>query len=205
MKSTQALATSKRTWIAAAAALLLTASTALAQTSNWKIDPAHSEAAFSVRHMGISNVHGRFSNLAGTVTLDEKDISKSSVNASIDVTTVDTGVAQRDGHLKSPDFFDVAKYPQMTFVSKKVVNKGGKLSLLGDMTLHGVSRQVELTVDGVGKAVADPQGHVHRGFSAEGVINRQDFGMKFGGKTPGGDAMVGDEIKINLDIELVKQ
>jgi polyisoprenoid-binding protein YceI len=198
------LANRRALWVAASA-LLLTASTAFAQISNWKIDPAHSEAAFSVRHMGISNVHGRFTNLAGTVVLNDGDISKSSVNATVDVATVDTGVAQRDGHLKSPDFFDVAKYPQMTFVSKQIVNNAGKLSLIGDLTLHGATRQVALTLDGPGKAVTDPQGHVHRGFSAEGIINRQDFGMKFSGKTPGGDAMVGDEIKISLDVELVKQ
>lgn len=198
------LASHRSLWIAAAA-LLLTASAAVAQVSNWKIDPAHSEAAFSVRHMGISNVHGRFSNLSGTVVLNEADISKSSVNATVDVSTVDTGVAQRDGHLKSPDFFDVAKYPQMTFISKQIVNNNGKLSLVGDLTLHGVTRQVELALDGPSKAITDGQGHVHRGFSAEGVINRQDFGMKFGGKTPGGDAMVGDEVKISLDVELVKQ
>lgn len=197
---------SRSVWAASVAAtLLFAASSAFAQVSNWKIDPAHSEAAFSVRHMGISNVHGRFSNLSGTLVLNESDISKSVVNATVDVSTVDTGVAMRDGHLKSPDFFDVAKYPQMTFASKQIVKKGDKLSLAGDLTLHGVTRPVELALDGPSKDVTDGQGHVHRGFSAEGTINRQDFGMKFAGKTPGGDAMVGDEIKITLDVELVKQ
>jgi polyisoprenoid-binding protein YceI len=188
-----------------AATLILAASTVFAQTSSWKIDPAHSAAAFTVRHMGISNVHGRFSNLAGTVTLNDGDISKSTVNATVDVSTVDTGNSARDGHLKSPDFFDVAHYPQMSFASKQIVKKNEKLSVIGDLTLHGVTRQVELALDGPSKDAADGQGHIHRGFSAEGTINRQDFGMKFAGTTPGGDAMVGDEIKIELDVELVKQ
>lgn len=199
------VSTVKRMWAIAGAVLLLAGTSAFAQTSTWKIDPAHSEAAFSVRHMGISNVHGHFSNLSGTINLDEANIGKSSVNANIDVSTVDTGVAGRDQHLKSPDFFDVAKFPQMSFTSKQIVNNGGKLSLIGDLTMHGVTRQVTFALETPGKAMTDGQGHVHRGFSAETTINRQDFGMKFGGKTPGGDAMVGDDVKITLEIESIKQ
>src|ERR1700761_2143572 len=109
-------------------------SAALAQ-SNWKIDPAHSQAEFTIKHMGISNVRGRFSNINGEVTFDEKDAAKSSVKATLDTTTVDTGVAQRDGHLKSPDFFDVAKYPEMSFTSKSVAKTGDEYTLAGDLTL----------------------------------------------------------------------
>src|SRR5580692_12651024 len=112
-----------------AAVLTFTAAAASAQISKWQIDPAHSEADFTIRHMGISNVHGRFGNISGTLTLDENEIAKSSVNADIDITTVDTGVAQRDTHLKSPDFFDVAKYPQMTFTSKSLSSVNGQLQL----------------------------------------------------------------------------
>lgn len=189
----------------ATAVLALSSSFTFAQTSSWKIDPMHSEADFTVRHMGISNVRGRFSNLGGTVTFNDADITKSSVNATVDITTVDTGNSMRDNHLKSPDFFDAAKFPQMTFASKQIVKKDGKLVLLGDLTLHGVTKPVELSLEGPSKDLTDQQGHVHRGFSAEGVINRQDFGMKFSGKTPGGDAMVSDEVKISLDVEIIKQ
>jgi polyisoprenoid-binding protein YceI len=197
---------SRRTRLFVAAAVLtLSSSFTFAQSSSWKIDPMHSEADFTVRHMGISNVRGHFSNLGGTVTFNDSDITKSAVNATVDITTVDTGNSMRDNHLKSPDFFDAAKFPQMTFVSKQIVKKSGKLSLQGDLTMHGVTKPVELSLDGPSKDLTDQQGHVHRGFSAEGVINRQDFGMKFSGTTPGGDAMVSDEIKISLDIELIKQ
>lgn len=195
----------KNLMAAAVVAFALTISTASAQTTNWKIDSAHSEAGFTVRHMGISNVRGHFSNLNGSVVLNEKDVTKSSVNATIDITTVDTGNSARDNHLKSPDFFDAAQFPKMTFVSKQIVKKGSGLSLVGDLTLHGVTRQVELALEDTGKVVTDQKGGAHRGFSAAGSINRQDFGMKFGGKTPGGDAMVSDDVKITLEIELIKQ
>lgn len=170
-----------------------------AQTSNWKLDPAHSSAEFTIRHMGISNVRGHFGNLSGTAVLDEKDISKSSVKATIDTTTVDTGVAQRDGHLKSPDFFDVARFPQAAFVSKQIVAKDGKLALVGDLTLHGVTRSVTLDLDGPSKELVDPKGGVHRGFSAEAVLHRADFGLTYGA------GMLGDDVKVALDVELIKQ
>jgi polyisoprenoid-binding protein YceI len=179
---------------------------AQAQTSSWKIDPAHSGADFSIRHMGLSNVHGHFGNVNGTVTIDEKDFTKSNVNATIDVTTVDTGVAQRDGHLKSPDFFDVAKFPTMTFVSKKITASGDDYHLIGDLTLHGVTRSVDLTMDKPGKEVPGMDGKsIHRGFSATTTIHRQDFGLVWNGTLKSGDAVLGDDVKVSLDIEIVKQ
>ncbi|HSY73412.1 MAG TPA: YceI family protein [Alloacidobacterium sp.] len=188
-----------------AAVLTFTAAAASAQISKWQIDPAHSEADFSIKHMGISNVHGRFGNVSGSLTLDEKDIAKSSVNATVDVTTVDTGVAQRDTHLKSPDFFDVAKNPQMVFVSKGLTNTNGQLLLTGDLTLHGVTKPVTLNVEGPSKEQLDPYGKTRRAFSATTTIRRQDFGLTWNGNLKSGDAVLGDDVKVELDIELIKQ
>jgi polyisoprenoid-binding protein YceI len=178
---------------------------AQAQTSTWKIDPMHSQADFSVKHMGISNVHGRFGGVNGTLILDEKDLTKSTVNATIDTTTVDTGTAQRDNHLKSPDFFDVAKFPTMTFVSKKLTDEGGQKKLIGDLTMHGVTKSVTLDLEGPSKEQADPQGKTRRAFSATTTIHRQDFGLVWGHNLASGDAMVGDDVKVELDIEVIKQ
>jgi len=178
---------------------------AQAQTSTWKIDPAHSEADFSVRHMGISNVHGHFGGVNGTLILDEKDLTKSNVNATIDATTVDTGNTQRDGDLKSDHFFDVTKYPAMTFVSKKLTDEGGKKELTGDLTLHGVTKSVTLDLEGPSKEQADPYGKTRRAFSATTTIHRQDFGLVWGKNLASGDAVVGDDVKVELDIEVVKQ
>jgi polyisoprenoid-binding protein YceI len=176
-----------------------------AQTTTWKIDPAHSAADFSVKHMGITNVHGHFGGVTGTVTLDEKDVTKSTVNATIDTTTVDTGTAQRDGHLKSPDFFDVAKFPTMTFVSKKLTEEGGAKKLTGDLTLHGVTKSVTLDLEGPSKEQVDMQSKTRRAFSATTTLHRQDFGLTWGGNLKSGDAMVGDEVKVELNVEAIKQ
>jgi polyisoprenoid-binding protein YceI len=188
-----------------AAALLAAAGIAQAQTSTYQIDPAHSQASFTVKHMGISNVNGRFGGIAGTVTLDEKDLGKSTVSATIDTTTVNTGVDKRDAHLKSPDFFDVAKYPTITFVSKSLTVADGKKTLTGDLTLHGVTKSVTLDLEGPSKE-AQMQGKTRRAFSATTTIHRPDFGLAYGG-TPnaGGDAMIGNDVKVELDIEAVKQ
>ena len=179
---------------------------AQAQTTNWKIDSAHSGADFSIRHMGLSNVHGHFGNVTGAVMLDEKDFSKSSVNAVVDVTTVDTGVPQRDTHLKSGDFFDVAKFPTMTFVSKKITGSGDEYHIFGDLTMHGVTKSVDLTVDQPGKEQTGMDGKsIHRGFSATTTIHRQDFGLTWNGTLKSGDSMLGDDVKVSLDVEMVKQ
>ena len=187
------------------AILALTSVAASAQISKWQIDPAHSEADFTVKHMGISNVHGRFGNVNGSLTLDDNGITKSNVNATVDVTTVDTGVAQRDTHLKSPDFFDSAKYPEMTFVSKNLSRVDGRLQLTGDLTLHGVTKSVTLAVEGPSKEQLDPYGKTRRAFSATTTIHRQDFGLTWNGNLKSGDSVLGDDVKVELDIELIKQ
>ena len=188
----------------AGAVLAATATLAMAQ-STWKIDPAHSQAGFSVRHMGLSNVRGRFNNINGTIVFDQSDLSKSSVNATVDTTTVDTGVEQRNGHLKSPDFFDVAKFPTMTFASKSVAKSGDEYLVTGDLTLHGVTRSVVLHLDAPEKEQAGMDGKAHRGFSATTTIHRQDFGLVWAGTLKSGEAVVGDDVKITLDVEAAKQ
>lgn len=178
---------------------------AQAQTSTWKIDPAHSGADFSIRHMGLSNVHGHFGNVSGTVMLDEQNFTKSSVDATVDVTTVDTGVAQRDKHLRSADFFDVDKFPTMKFVSKKITASGDDYHVVGDLTLHGVTKTVDLTMDKPGKEQTGMDGKPHRGFSASTTIHRQDFGLNWNGTLKSGDSMLGDDVKVTLDVEIIKQ
>ena len=188
------------------AAVLMLSAVAFAQApaSSWKIDPAHSSADFSIRHMGLSNVHGHFSGVDGTITLDPADLTKSSVNATIDVTTVDTGMPQRDTHLKSPDFFDVAKYPKMTFASKSVTKSGDDYTLNGDLTLHGVTKPVVLTME-PSKEQIGMDGKPHRGFEATTTIHRQDFGLVWNGTLKSGDNVLGDDVKVTLEIEAAKQ
>lgn len=185
-------------------ALLATLS-AFAQTSNWNIDPAHSTAQFTVRHMGISNVTGNFTKVSGAVVLDEKDITKSQVSASIDVSSVDTRVEMRDKDLKSPNFFDVEKYPTIEFKSKSIRKSGDKLQLIGDLTIHGTTHEVTLDVDGPTPEVGDPWGNTRRGFSATTSINRKDFNLTYNNLLKTGEAVVGDTIKIQIDVELVKK
>lgn len=181
------------------------ASLAAAQTTTWKIDPAHSQAEFTVRHMAISNVRGRFGNLGGSIALDPSDLTKSSVNAIVDVSTVDTGVTQRDNDLKSDHFFDVAKFPAMAFVSKSIEKSGDDYVITGDLTMHGVTKSVTLHLDAPGKEETGMEGKMHRGFSATTTLHRQDFGLTWNGALKSGDAVVGDDVKISLDIEAIKQ
>jgi polyisoprenoid-binding protein YceI len=190
--------------IVLAIAFSLTLSAA-AQTSTWNIDPNHSTAQFTVRHLGISNVSGDFTKVSGTVVLNDKDITQSQVNATIDVNSVDTRVADRDKDLRSPNFFDAEKYPTIEFKSKRIVNNGGKLQLVGDLTLHGTTREVTLDVDGPTPELSDPWGNLRRGFSATTTINRKDFGVVWNNTLKTGEAVVGDNVKIQIDVELVKK
>ena len=192
--------------IAIVSALALAASlSALAQTSNWSIDPAHSPAQFTVRHLGISNVTGNFTKVAGSVVLDEKNIAQSQVSATIDVNSVDTRVEMRDKDLKSPNFFDVEKYPTMEFKSKKIVASGGKLQVIGDLTIHGTTHEVTLDVEGPSPEMTDPWGNPRRGFSATTTINRKDFNLLYNNTLKTGEAMIGDNVKIQIDAEMVKK
>jgi polyisoprenoid-binding protein YceI len=180
----------------------LTATSAYAQVVTYKIDKAHSEADFTIRHMAISNVNGRISNITGTVSFDPSDVSKSAVDATIDVSTVDTGVAARDTHLKSPDFFDTAKFPTMVFKSTSVTKDGDGLDVKGDLTMHGVTKPVTLKMDEPSKEQLGMDGKSHaRGFEATTTLNRKDFGLTWNGTLKSGDAVLGDEIKVSLSIE----
>jgi polyisoprenoid-binding protein YceI len=178
---------------------------AAAQTSSWTIDPKHSTAQFTVRHLAISNVSGNFTNVTGTIDLNEKDITKSQVSAVIDVSSVDTRVSDRDKDLRSPNFFDVEKYPTIEFKSKRIVNSGGKLQVIGDLNMHGTTREVTLAVDGPTPELNDPWGNVRRGFSASTTLNRKDFGLTYNHALKTGEAVVGDNVKIQIDLELIKK
>jgi polyisoprenoid-binding protein YceI len=185
-------------------ALALAALPALADSSTWKIDSAHAHTAFTVRHLVITNVRGEFGKTEGMITLDEADVTKSKVEATIDVASVNTREAKRDEHLKSPDFFDVAKFPKMTFKSTKVEKAGeGKLKVTGDLTLKGVTKSVVLDVSGPTKEIKDPWGNVKRGIAASGKINRQEFGVSWSKLIEAGP-VVGDEINIEIEAELTK-
>src|SRR6201986_3887495 len=155
----------------------LLATIASAQTSTWNIDPAHSTAQFTVRHLAISNVSGNFTKVTGTVQFNDKDITLSQVDAVIDAASIDTRVPDRDKDLRSPNFLDVEKYPTLEFKSKRIVNSGGKLQMIGDLTLHGTTREVTLDVDGPTPELSDPWGNLRRGFSATTTINRKDYGV----------------------------
>jgi polyisoprenoid-binding protein YceI len=177
-----------------------------AATSTWQIDPMHSAAQFSVRHLAISTVRGGFSNVKGTINFDDADISKSSVDVTIDVSTVDTRTPDRDKDLKSDKFFDVAHYPFMTFKSKKVEQAGaGKLKVTGDLTIRGTTKEVVLDVDGPTAPVKDPWGNQRAAVTATTKINRQDFGVKWNATMDNGGVVVGDDVAITIDVEMVKQ
>ena len=185
----------------ASAILTLAAPLALAQTTTWKSDPAHSEVDFSVTHMAVSNIHGRFGHVDATVNYNEADASKSSVTATIDVTGLDTGEDARNTHLKSADFFDVATNPSATFTSTAVSKSATGLTVAGNLTLHGVTKPVTLTVEGPRGPAPGMDHKPHAGFSATTTIKRTDFGI--GSKFPA--AMVGDDVKLDIELEVVKQ
>jgi polyisoprenoid-binding protein YceI len=189
---------------AAVVAVALGAGQLKAQVSEWKIDPAHSEADFAIKHMAISTVHGSFRGISGVVRFDPANVAKSGVEATIDVTSVDTGVAARDTHLKSGDFFDVAKFPTMTFKSTKVEKTGEGFAVAGELTLHGVTKPVVLQLETPDKEQTMDGKSVHRGFTAHTTINRKDFGLAWNGPLKSGEMALGDDVKIELDIEAIK-
>jgi polyisoprenoid-binding protein YceI len=179
---------------------------ARAATSTWQIDPQHSSAQFAVRHLGLSTVRGSFSKLSGTMVLDDQDITKSSVEVTIDVNTVDTREPDRDKDLRSERFFDVTHFPTMTFKSKKVEQLApGKLRVTGDLTIRGTSREVTLDVDGPTNPVKDPWGNQRLAATATTKINRQDYGVKWNAKLDNGGVVVGDDVNITLDVEMIQK
>jgi polyisoprenoid-binding protein YceI len=181
--------------------LALAAPLAMAQTSTWVSDPVHSEVNFSITHLAITNVHGRFGKVAATLVYNQADVTKSTVTATIDVSTVDTGEEARNNHLKTPDFFDVAQYPTATFTSTSVAKSGNGLKVSGNFTLHGVTKPIVLTVEGPTGPVEGMDHKQHAGFSATTTISRSAFGI--GPKFPA--SIVGDDVKLSIDLDVAKQ
>jgi polyisoprenoid-binding protein YceI len=180
-------------------AVLAMAAAAAAQSGIWQIDPNHSAAQFSVRHLGVSTVRGAFMKVSGSAMYDPADPSKDSVEVTIDASSVDTRVQMRDNDLRSPNFLDVQKYPTITFKSKQAKSAGaGKLQIVGDLTIHGVTKEVTLDVDGPSASIKDPWGNQRIGASALTKVNRKDFGVS------GAPGVVGDDITITIDTELIQ-
>ncbi|HEY8923150.1 MAG TPA: YceI family protein [Polyangia bacterium] len=180
-----------------------TSPAASAGARQYDIDSSHSSASFKVRHLMVSNVRGEFRKVAGHVVIDEVDITRSSVDVTIDASSIDTHDEKRDQHLRSADFFDVAAHPTLTFKSKRVqAGKGGGLFVTGDLNLHGVTREVTLDVEPLSPEVTDPWGNVKRGASARTRINRKDFGLVWNATLDGGGVLVGDEVNVTIEVEL---
>ena len=192
-------------WAAGIGLAAILAMPANAGTTTWQVDPKHSDAQFAVTHLMISTVRGEFHSINGTVVLDDKDISNSSVNVTIDATTVDTREPDRDKDLRSANFFDVAKFPTFTFKSTKVEQVApGKLKVTGDLTMHGVTKSVVLDVDGPKAAIKDPWGLTRSAVTATTKINRKDFGLNWNKTMDTGGAIVGDDVNITLDVEMIQ-
>lgn len=176
------------------------------RASTWDIDPAHTNAQFAIRHFMISTVRGSFTKVSGRVGLDEQDPTKSTIEATIDASSIDTRNEKRDQDLKSPNFFDVAKYPTLTFKSKKIEQAGeGKFKVTGDLTIHGVTKEVVLNVEGSPKPMKDPFGNTRIGGMATTKINRKDFGLTWSKTLETGGVVVGDDVDITIDVELTQK
>jgi polyisoprenoid-binding protein YceI len=177
-----------------------------ASADTWQIDPTHSTVGFTVRHMTISSVRGQFDKFAGTISTKGNDPSSVSIDVTIDTASIDTRSADRDADLKSANFLDVAKYPTMTFKSKKIEAAGtGKWNIVGDLTLHGVTKEVTLAVDGPTAPIKDPWGNTRAGASATTKISRKAFGLTWNKMIEAGGAVVGDEVSVSIDVEAVKK
>jgi len=173
-------------------------------TTRWNIDAAHSGINFSIRHMVISKVRGRFTAFSGTVELDEGDLSRAQIEAQIEASSIDTGTAQRDGHLKSADFFDVEKFPQLRFRSTRIETEGkDRYRVTGELTIRGVTREIVLEAEASGKGV-DPWGNERLGFAARTSLDRKDFGLTWNQALETGGLLVGDRVDIELDVQAVK-
>ena len=174
--------------------------------ATWQIDPDHSSFQFKIRHLMISNVKGDFTKSKGVVTIDDKDITNLRVEITIDAASVNTDNAKREEHLRSGDFFDVAKYPTITFVSKKVIKDSpDRLKVIGDLTIHGITKEITVDVEGPTPEVKDPWGGLRRGATATTRINRKDFGLTWNRALETGGVVVGDEVNIYVEVELVKK
>jgi polyisoprenoid-binding protein YceI len=197
-----------KSWISqiAIALALVVALPVLTQADTWQIDPAHTNVEFTVRHMMISNVKGQFRKISGTITGNGSDPASATIDATIDASSVDTGVEGRDEHLKSPTFLDVAKYPTITFKSSKVEAAGpNRWKMTGNLTLHGVTKPIVLDVEVAGPPIHDPMGNTRAGASATTTIKRSDFGVTWNKALEAGGVMVGDEVTISIDVEAIKK
>lgn len=182
-----------------------TAATPSTTVSTWNIDPVHSIAEFRVKHMMISSVRGQFTGVTGSLTYNESEPAQSSVQASIDAATINTHDPQRDGHLKSADFFDAEKYPTLSFSSSRVIRHGdGTFAVAGPLTIHGVTREIEFTVEGPTPPVKDPWGNVRIALTAKTKIIRKDFGLEWNATLETGGFLVGEEVAITLELEFVQ-
>jgi polyisoprenoid-binding protein YceI len=182
-----------------------TTAPAEAGVTTWSIDPAHTHVEFAVRHLMITTVKGRFTDVSGTVRMHDNDIAKSEVEININAASIDTREAQRDAHLRSADFLDVEKYPEITFRSKRIADvDGDQFKLVGDLFIHGVTREVTLDVTSEGRA-RDPWGGERAGFSAKTKIKRGDFGLTWNQSLETGGVLVGDEVKVSLEVELLRK
>jgi polyisoprenoid-binding protein YceI len=176
-----------------------------AAITTWNIDPAHSAAEFKVKHMMISNVKGKFTGVSGKLSLNPADLTLSSIEATIPVDSISTGDAQRDGHLKSADFFDVEKLPTASFKSSTVTVKGDEeLDVTGELTLHGVTKTVKFAVEGPSASAKDPWGNTRIGLTATTKLNRKDFGLTWNAALETGGVLVGEEVTLTLDVEFIQ-
>ena len=179
---------------------------ALAQTTAWQVDPNHTATQFSVKHLGVSTVRGAFTKTTGQIQLDEKDVTKSQVEITVDMSSLDTRNESRDKDVKSPNFLDVAAYPTMIFKSRKIAPAGpGRLKITGDLTLHGVTKEVTFEVEGPSPAIKDPWGNLRQGASATATINRQDFGVTYNKTLDTGGLVVSNDVQITIDIEFIRK
>jgi len=178
----------------------------IALAATWEIDPVHTAVGFKIRHLMVSWVKGVFTEVDGTADIDSADLAKSAVKVRIGTASIDTNNQKRDDHLRSPDFFDVATFPAITFVSKKVVVANGEpVKIVGDLTIRDVTREVELEVEDFSQSIVDPWGNTRRGASASTQINRSDFGLTWNKALETGGVVVGDEVHISLEVELIKK
>jgi polyisoprenoid-binding protein YceI len=188
------------------AALLVLSVSVPASAESWTFDAAHSAVQFKVRHLMVSSVRGDFEKVSGAIHYDEKDVTRSRAEIAIDAKSIDTRVAQRDDHLRSADFLDVAKYPTITFISKRVEKAGeGRLKVTGDLTLHGVTKEVVLDVEGPTPPIRDMQGNLRVGGQATARIHRKDFGLTWNKALETGGVVVGDEVDITIDLEIYRK
>ena len=170
----------------------------------YTIDGSHSSAEFTVRHLMITNVRGRFGTLSGTVDYDPKAPEASTINVTIDATSIDTREAKRDAHLRSADFFDVEKFPTLTFVSKRVTKSKDGLTALGDLTMHGVTKEIALEVEGPTETTTDPWGNRRIGASATAKIHRKDWGLNWNAALEAGGVVVGEQVKIAIEVSMIQ-